>query len=114
MIHNFCRKLCQWIRLWWTGDRIRVSPVEGRLLRIQPGDVLSVAGMDVEVVDRFVIAESTLCLICHTPQGIAELHVPVLSKTVPQEVLWIETCGELRLTPSDVEVWPRGRRASRP
>jgi hypothetical protein len=111
VIHDFCRKLCQLIRLWWTGDRIRVSPVEGRLLRIQPGDLLSVAGMDVEVVDRLVIAESSLCLVCRTPQGTAELHVPVFSKAEQQQVLWIEPDGELRLTQSDVEVWPRGRRA---
>lgn len=109
MIHEFCRKLCQLIQLWWTGDRIRVSPVEGRLLRIQPGDLLSVAGNDVEVVDRFVISERSLCLICRTQQGIAELHVPVFSKSESQEVLWFESGDELRLTAADVEVWPRGR-----
>jgi hypothetical protein len=113
MIHDFCRKLYQLIRLWWTGDRIRVSPVEGRLLRIQPGDLLSVAGIEVEVIDRFLIAESYLCLICHTPQGTAELHVPVFSQAAPQEVLWIESGDERRLTAADVEVWPRGRRGSR-
>jgi hypothetical protein len=110
VIRHFCRKLCRLIRLWWTGDRIRVSPIEGRLLRVQPGDLLSVAGTDIEVVDRFVIGESSLCLICRTQQGTAELHVPVFSRHEPQEVLWIDSGRELRLTPSDVEVWPRGRR----
>lgn len=110
MIHNFCEKFCQLLRLWWTGDRIRVSPVEGRLLRIQPGDLLSVAGSDVEVVDRIVIAESCLCLICHTPQGSAELHVPVDSEARSTELLWFESGREHRLTAADVEVWPRDRR----
>jgi hypothetical protein len=111
--HDFCRKLWQWIRLWWTGDRIRVSPVEGRLLRVQPGDLLSVAGIDVEVIDRVLIAESSLCLICHTAQGTAELHVPVFSNPEPPEVLWFESGREHRLNPADVDVWPRGRRTSR-
>lgn len=104
------RDLCQFVWQWWTGDRIRVSPVEGRLLRVQPGDILSVAGIDVEVVDRTVIAERSLCLICRTQRGTAELHIPVFLKAERQEIVWAEAGGERTLTTADIEVWPRGYR----
>ena len=32
------------LRTWWLQDRIRVSPDEGRLLRLRPGDLLLVDG----------------------------------------------------------------------
>lgn len=105
VLHDFFHFVWQ----WWTGDRIRVSPVEGRLLRVQPGDILSVAGIDVEVIDRMVIAEHTLCLICRTQRGTAELYVPVLSKAGPQEIVWVKSGGERTLTSANIEVWPRGR-----
>ena len=110
MNRDVLRDLFHLVWQWWTGDRIRVSPVEGRLLRVLPGDILSVDGTDVEVVDRIVIAERTLCLICRTQRGTAELYVPVFSKAGPQEIVWVRSGGERTLTTADIEVWPRGHR----
>ncbi|HEX3658867.1 MAG TPA: hypothetical protein VHV55_23945 [Pirellulales bacterium] len=40
------------VRRWWASDRIRLSPDEGRLLRLEPGSILVIEGRPVEVLER--------------------------------------------------------------
>jgi hypothetical protein len=40
------------IRAWWDVDRVRISPREGQLLRLQSGSVIRICGEPFEVVER--------------------------------------------------------------
>lgn len=64
-------RLLQW---WWSCDRIRVSPREGRLLRLNPGDFLLIAGESACVLERRVAQESVHYL-CDTAYGDCDLEV---------------------------------------
>lgn len=105
MKFDMYRDLCSLLGYWWSSDRIRVSPHEGQLLRIQPGDLLTVAGVDAQVVNRSLTTEHSLCLTCQTEAGPAELHVPTPPNRGP--VGW-HTSGVCRmLTEDDILVWRR-------
>lgn len=41
-------------RVWWRVDRIRVSPVSGRLLHLQPGSGIEICGRPGEILERRV------------------------------------------------------------
>jgi hypothetical protein len=108
MIRKWAQDFRDLVAWWWTCDQIRVSPDEGRLLQIQPGDLLTLDGVDAEVLDRHVTAEGFLCLTCRTDVGSAELHVEVSPGQESLELVW-HSCGSRHLLAADdVQVWPRG------
>src|SRR5688572_8054988 len=39
---------------WWRVDRIRASPREGRLLRIEPGTIVTINGEMLEITERII------------------------------------------------------------
>lgn len=98
------RNLVTW---WWTCDQIRVSPGEGRLLQILPGDLLTVGGVDAEVLDRRVTVEGSLCLSCRTSAGSGELHVEVFPGQESPELVWLSSGIRHLLAAGDVQVWRR-------
>jgi hypothetical protein len=105
MMLDSCRDLCSLLRHWWTSDRIRVSPHEGLLLRIQPGDLITVAGVDAEVVGRSLIGEQGICLVCQTAIGPAELHVPI--PPARNQLLWHISGVSRHVVEDDIKVWRR-------
>lgn len=105
MMFDVYRNVCSLLGHWWSSDRIRVSPHEGQLLRIQPGDLLTVAGVDAEVVGRSLIEERSLCLTCHTAEGPAELLIAIPPNRRP--VGW-DVAGVCRqLSQNDIQIWQR-------
>ena len=46
------RDVLRLVRSWWRSDRIRIGPAEGRLLRLQPGALVSIRGQLVKLVQR--------------------------------------------------------------
>ena len=54
LLRGVGRSLRGLIRAWWTIDRVRISPREGALLRLQPTHVIFVLGEPVEIVRREV------------------------------------------------------------
>jgi hypothetical protein len=105
MILEMYRDIRSLLAHWWSSDRIRVSPNDGQLLRLQPGDLLTVAGVDAEVLSRLLIADEFLCLTCGTAAGPAELHIPIPPHRGP--VGW-SIAGVCRLlTEDEVQVWRR-------
>jgi hypothetical protein len=112
MIARLWRDLSQLVRSWYMHDRIRASPVEGRLLRVQPGDLLTVGSRDVIVVDRSVAeGPAGLCvrLICRTETGIGELHL-TMADLETLHLIWIEAGHRCPMAAVDVQVWPRNRK----
>ena len=110
MIAHVCRDLGRLVSKWWMNDRIRVSPREGQLLRIEPGDVVLIGEVQMEVVTCSIFekaAGSTLCLSCRTQTGSAELQFDIATPGKASSILWKNTDGCRLLSPRDFEVWPR-------
>lgn len=101
------RQIYQLVLGWWTSDRIRVPPAEGRFLRINPGDLLTLEGTEVEVLARYASEGQSLCLRCRTEAGLAELHVTISSDRGLPELVWNEFGKSRLLSVHDVQVWPR-------
>jgi hypothetical protein len=101
------RQMCQLVWQWWTGDRIRVPPAEGRFLRINPGDLLTLHGTDVEVLARYASKGQSVCLKCRTEAGLAELQVTMSSERGLPELVWTESGNSRLVSVHDVQVWPR-------
>lgn len=113
MIAQLYRQVWKVLWLWWTADRIRASPAEGRLLRIQPGDLLTVAGVDAQVLGASVDTRSEggiFRIACSTELGSGELIVPITPESSP-ELIWCSDAGSRRLTADNIQVWSRRKTA---
>lgn len=95
------------IASWWNTDRIRISPRDGRLFRIMPDDLLTVDGVDLEVLDRtLVIGEEcqSLRLDCRSPSGSVTVSVMIQAKP---KVFWTNSESSREISAEGVEIWPR-------
>ena len=100
------------LRSWWRVDRIRSSPVEGRLLRLQPPAFLVIEGRTMEVTRRvaghdrdgpFVVYD---CLENGSDSRLL-VRPAVDCGTMP--VRWMNSCGERKLDDCDVSVFQTAR-----
>lgn len=103
------RSLRGLIRAWWDVDRVRISPREGQLLRLQPRSVIKVCGEPFEVVERLADCvsedspgdrESSVYYLCRGGRESGRLHVRVAGLEEEQRVVW--TVGG-RVCPLDVD-----------
>jgi hypothetical protein len=99
-------------RSWWNVDRIRVSPREGRLLRLQPPCYLLIDGRPAEVLARTLAQGDsgwTVSYECRTADGDGNLTVRMIGDST-SDVVWT-TDGVERLIASDeIEVFVPTRR----
>ena len=79
MIRDLSQALYQLINAWWTGDRIRASPVEGQIFQVGPGDLLTIDGVDLEVRQRGA-SDSSIALVCETASGSCELFITIIDE----------------------------------
>ncbi|MEX0717258.1 MAG: hypothetical protein WD066_11760 [Planctomycetaceae bacterium] len=108
-------ELRELVRAWWTADRIRVSPREGRLLRLRPGDVVVVRGCAAEVrtrTERRDALPPSVTYECVAATGTARLAVFTDARGEGVSVEWIaDDAHDARALPaidsSKVEVYPR-------
>jgi hypothetical protein len=106
------RRFVQIARTWWRQDRIRISPREGGLLNIQPGDLLSIGETQAEVQARSVLPDInglTLCLDCCTASGLARLSINVTANGKPSALIWEEAHRRENVAEHDLEIWCRTR-----
>ncbi len=104
------RGLFNWLRAWWESDRIRASPRDGRLLRIQVGDLLKVEHLEFEVVSRSLDStghRQLLRLSCLGSSGPASLEVVVDENITRQTATWNHSGIECDIDQNEVQVWPR-------
>ena len=123
MSHNLWQDLHQFLWSWWSHDQIRTSPAEGRLLRVEPGDILTVRGLDVTVLERAVIespAGPGLQFTCRTATGTGELQLTIPDRGLgqglgqrPLQLLWQDSDGPSPIHAYEIEVWPRTKRTGR-
>jgi hypothetical protein len=64
-------RLLQW---WWIADRIRISPREGRLLRLNPGSFLLIAGEPARILERNA-EQGCVRYVCSTATGVCNVIV---------------------------------------
>ena len=68
------RRLLALVCCWWSRDRIRSSPRQGRLLGLGPGAILVLAGEPARVLERRV-DEAGVVYVCTTAVGDREVLV---------------------------------------
>lgn len=89
-------------------DRIRVSPSEGRLLRLSPPCVLTIGSETVQIVSRTVSATTdgpSVQYECETDYGVARLTVK-LTEAMRTQVDWSPPDGRpIPLAETDVVVF---------
>ncbi len=96
-------RLLHW---WWRADRIRVSPREGRLLRLQPGDMLLIDGEPAVVSARQMLRDLGDARIRYCCNGPADAFKLTVRQTSDGVVIGIHRGGRVwRLADSDVEVF---------
>jgi hypothetical protein len=94
------------VHSWWQGDRIRVSPTTGKLLRLRPPCCLCVGGQYVEVLDRTIQEGAPAVLYgCRTRAGMGSLRVELVSSAAGVAVEWREGGQVVRLKATDVDVF---------
>lgn len=106
MFHQLASDFRRLLRSFWRVDRIRTSPADGRLLRLQPPCILVVDGRPMEMVARTLVhaAEgTTVSYVCRLGQDEGRLTVPVAGGSTA--VVWTTYGVERRLTADQVEVF---------
>ncbi|HUG91456.1 MAG TPA: hypothetical protein VML55_11510 [Planctomycetaceae bacterium] len=96
------------IRSWWRVDRIRISAAEGRLLRLEPGALLTIDGQPVEVVERRAPQQPDQTLIeydCRTAAAPCRLFVRQSAAGGGTTVEWRRGDNVARLDELEVIVW---------
>ena len=112
MIGKLLRDVQLRMRSWWLHDRIRVSPLEGKLLRIHPGDLVQVGETQAQVTERSVVENTDGCTVslnCWTSTGEVVLQVEMTSQGDVSAILWKEHDRWRELSLVELEVWLRHR-----
>jgi hypothetical protein len=100
------------VQTWWASDRIRISPREGRLLRLAPGALLGIEGEMLEVTQRTVHDLRSGPLVryaCRSADGDSELWVAALPELT---IVWTRIGRDRRLRSDDLEIWAPDREFS--
>ena len=88
-------------RSWWRIDSIRISPAEGRLLRLQPPCYLRLGAEVLEITRRRTVGQS---LIYDCADG-DELQVSFIDLTQAPQVHWRRQEQTIELSVSELEVF---------
>ena len=96
------------LRSWWRADRVRLSPGEGRLLRLGAPCILRFGGRYVQVMRRRTgqtPGGPYVCYECEVDGQTGELWVEPTGERLPPRVAWREG-GVVRVLAADeVEVF---------
>ena len=102
------RALIHIAREWLYGDRVRVSPEAGKLLRLRRGSVIIVGAHKAIVAQRLPVQDEPSRVIhygCRTSDGEAFLQVFYDSEGNVESVCWRTDDRDFQLTIDDVRVY---------
>lgn len=91
------------VRGWWQAEQIRISPCEGRLLRLQTPSYVRIGTQTLELIKRRTDHKS-LGVIYDCSDG-SELRVQLISLNQSLAVYWWRTGVEVELNELDVEIF---------
>ena len=92
------RALCvAWLRV----DRIRASPDQGRLLRLEPGAILVIGDEQFVVTHRKRHGDTSVKYVCQGRRGFSLLLVPVCAR----EVRWSYQRQTVTVCADEIEVY---------
>ena len=100
------------LRSWWRVDRIRSSPTEGRLLRLQPPAFLLIDGRTIEVTRRVIGQDRDGAFVsydCLENGSAGRLMVRLAGNFNPRPIRWVGAHGERVLDERDVSVFEPAR-----
>ncbi|HWL10834.1 MAG TPA: hypothetical protein VNQ76_20670 [Planctomicrobium sp.] len=94
-------------RGWWNADRVRISPQEGQLWRLQPGSRLMIEEKEVTVLSRRLIETDPTGLefTCGSADTVGLLQVISVTRFPYLRLFWQTTEGCRELAVSDIHVW---------
>jgi hypothetical protein len=111
MVRRLFTDLRRLIEAWWKIDRIRASPREGRLLRIEPPCVVVIDDQPAEVVARTLgraADESGTIQVdydCRSAQGACRLRLTVTACGAIAAIAWTAEGIEQLVNEEQVEVY---------
>jgi hypothetical protein len=101
------REFWRLVRQWWQVDRIRVSPRQGRLLRIEPPAIIRVDAMIAQVLSRSTGCNGAgpyVAYECRTERGRAQLRICPVGLAC-QQVSWVEEGQAREVTEDAIEIY---------
>lgn len=116
VIQSWVRGLVDCLRAWWQVDRIRVSPREGRLLRLRPPCVVVIESDAVELVQRMVAHDAEGPSVVYFAERCGRLGRLIVRSGKASEqtrIQWVESERTADLSESDVLVLGEVASASR-
>ncbi|MEX0702523.1 MAG: hypothetical protein WD069_10555 [Planctomycetales bacterium] len=102
------RELRRLFHAWWCVDRIRISPREGRLLVLRPGDMVSVKARTAEIRTRREQPDAVRPRVtydCRTVDGSARLTIAASNTGEAVSIEWSEGSATISLDQADVEIF---------
>lgn len=111
MVRRLLADVRHLIEAWWKIDRIRASPREGRLLRIEPPCVVIVDERPAEVVARTLGRSAGeggpihVDYECRSAQGACRLRLTVTACGAIGAIFWTAEGAERMVTENEVEVF---------
>ena len=104
------RSLLELVGAWWRTDRIRVSPAEGRLLRLRRGSVVRLREQTAVVRQRWVGRSASGPYVNYDCEvdgggGPCQLRVGPVLGSGPHGVTWTRGGKEDAVPPEDIEVF---------
>jgi hypothetical protein len=109
MLKKTIHALAGLLRSWWQADRVRVSPSEGRLLRLRVRSVIQVLGEPAVVVKRRVGHTEEGPYVVYECEGIAgssEIHVRPIGGTHHVAIRWVVKGKERTVSEWEIEAYP--------
>lgn len=96
------------VRNWWQSDRVRISPREGRLLRLKP-PCFVVAGSSLLRVEGRVVGQGPggpyVMYPCTSDTGPGELWVTLGSARQSPHIRWIQDGRQAELDEMDLQIF---------
>lgn len=116
MVTPLLTDMARLLRSWWKIDRVRISPREGRLLRLKPPCVVVVEDRPAEVLARTLGRNSTATIAgneewisvvydCRSVAGSCRLRLSVAPGGTLEAVYWTTDGQERWVTEESVEVY---------
>jgi hypothetical protein len=96
------------IRGWWSSDRIRISPAEGRMFRIAIGDILTVDDTHFEVLSRTSLSAGggpAMELTCRSESGCGTCRVTITLCEGTERITWNDGDLDREILSRDVDCW---------